>query len=142
MHLDEKVKLHFEVHGSGEALLCLHGNRDSSIVYKNLAEALKKDFYLICPDLRGHGNSRYNGQPFAITDMVEDIIELLDQLAVERVSILGHSLGSTLALLLALKQPDRVEKLILISAAASFEPPFKRPAAGQPITSYASPYEI
>lgn len=134
LHLNEKVKLYFEVHGSGEALLCLHGNRDSSAVYKNLAQALKKYFYLICPDLRGHGNSRYEGQPFAITDMVDDIILLLDQLAVERVSVLGHSLGSTLALLLALKQPDRVEKLVLIGAAASFEPPFKRPAVGQPIT--------
>ena len=134
MHLNEKTKINFEVYGSGEALLCLHGNRDSSAVYKKLAEAMKKDFCIICPDLRGHGGSKYTGQPFAITDMVEDMIALLDQLTVERVSILGHSLGSTLALLLALKQPERVEKLVLVGSAASFEPPFERPSVGQTIT--------
>lgn len=130
----EKIKLNYNVYGQGEALLCLHGNRDSSAVFKDMAAAMRESFLVICPDLRGHGRSIYSGGPFTIYDMMEDITDLLGELGIEKVNIAGHSLGSTIAVLFASMQPERVNKMVLMSSAASFSPSFKRPQPGETIT--------
>lgn len=135
MFKSKNVKLYFNVEGKGEYILCLHGNRDSSIVYNGLVKKLKDNFTVICPDLRGHGKSFYNGDAFTLDDMVKDLINLLDYLNIKKISVIGHSLGSTLAVLLAAQQPDRIEKLVLMSSAASFKPSFKRPLPGTKITA-------
>jgi 3-oxoadipate enol-lactonase len=115
-------------------LLCLHGNRDSSRVFDPMIKRLAGQFDTVAVDLRGHGASDVPDHPFHIDDMVEDIRLLLDHLEVSKISLLGHSLGASLSILFASRYPNRVEKLILIGAAARFKPPFKRPAAGEKIT--------
>ncbi|ETT45584.1 alpha/beta hydrolase [Paenibacillus sp. FSL R7-269] len=128
------IPLHHTVQGTGEAVLCLHGNRDSSLVFRDLAMALAPHYQVLCADLRAHGQSEYAGPAFTLEDMVDDILRLLDEQGLKQVSIIGHSLGSTLALLLSAREPDRVKKLVLMGAAATFAVPFKRPEHGEEIT--------
>ncbi|MFD2875588.1 alpha/beta fold hydrolase [Paenibacillus rhizoplanae] len=128
------IPLHHTIQGTGDAVLCLHGNRDSSLVFRDLAQALTPHYQVLCADLRAHGQSEYDGPAFTLEDMVDDILRLLDEQGLKQVSIIGHSLGSTLALLLSAREPDRVKKLVLMGAAATFAVPFKRPEHGEEIT--------
>lgn len=128
------IPLFYSCQGTGEAILCLHGNRDSSLVFREIAQSLQPHYQVLCADLRGHGQSDYSGQPFTLDDMVDDIVRLLDEQGLKQVSIVGHSLGSTLALLLSARDPGRVKKLVLMGAAATFQVPFKRPSHGEEIT--------
>lgn len=108
------IPLHCSIQGNGEAVLCLHGNRDSSLVFRDLAMALAPHYQVLCADLRAHGQSEYDGPAFTLEDMADDILRLLDEQGLKQVSIIGHSLGSTLALLLSAREPDRVKKLVLM----------------------------
>lgn len=108
------IPLHYSIQGAGEAVLCLHGNRDSSLVFGDLARALEPHYQVLRADLRAHGQSEYAGPAFTLEDMVDDILRLLDEQGLKQVSIIGHSLGSTLALLLSAREPDRVKKLVLM----------------------------
>lgn len=128
------IPLYYNCRGEGEPVLCLHGNRDSSLVFQRFAQALQPHYQVICADLRGHGQSVYTGAPFTLEDMVDDVVRLLDEQGLEQVSIVGHSLGSTLSILLSSRYPDRVKKLVLMGAAATFHVPFKRPEHGEEIT--------
>lgn len=128
------IRLFYSCQGTGEAVLCLHGNRDSSEVFRELAGVLGTHYQVLCADLRGHGQSEYTGPAFTLEDMVDDLIRLLDERGLKKVTLIGHSLGSTLALLLAAREPERVNKLVLMGAAATFKVPFKRPDQGEEIT--------
>lgn len=118
-------------------VLCLHGNRDSSRVFASIRLAMEADIEVRSMDLRGHGRSPLPQYPFTIDDMVNDIrleLEKLTQPAPGRVCLLGHSLGATLSLMCAARFPASIERLVLIGAAASFTPSFKRPGGHETIT--------
>ncbi|WP_438434938.1 alpha/beta fold hydrolase [Gorillibacterium sp. sgz500922] len=128
-----RCRLHAVRSGSGKPVLCLHGNRDSSEVFRELGVALGGSRKVLRADLRGHGASRYEGGPFTIDDMADDVLGLLEEEGIERTAVIGHSLGSSLAMLLASRYPERFERLVLIGAAATFRPSFRRPAEGERI---------
>ena len=121
------IDLYFEVHGSGEPLLLLHGFSGSSQNWASLVPEWQQQFQLIIPDLRGHGRSGTLTKPFRHSDAADDIIALLDRLDVERVSGIGISGGANVLLHLATRQPDRVRSLVLVSATPYF------PAQARPI---------
>lgn len=121
------IPLYCSIQGTGEAVLCLHGNRDSSLVFRDLAMTLAPHYQVLCADLRAHGLSEYTGPAFTLEDMVDDILKLLDEQELKQVSIIGHSLGSTLALLLSAREPDRVKKLVLMG----LPPPSRFRSSGQ-----------
>ncbi|MDB9526940.1 alpha/beta hydrolase [Oscillatoria sp. CS-180] len=111
------MKLHVELKGSGFPILCLHGHPGSGSCMTVFTETLSQRFMTIAPDLRGYGKSSTQ-KPFAMTDHLEDLVELLDSLKIEQCIILGWSLGGILAMELALRCPQRVEGLILLGTAA------------------------
>lgn len=104
-------------HGTGFPVLCLHGHPGRGRSLDVLATALAARFTTIAPDLRGYGRSR-TGQPFAMTDHLDDLEALLDREGIGRCLLLGWSLGGILALELILRQPQRYSGLILIASAA------------------------
>jgi pimeloyl-ACP methyl ester carboxylesterase len=81
------------------------------------AEGLQHRYRLIAPDLRGYGSSRTD-QPFEMTDHLQDLAALLDQIQMDQCLVLGWSLGGILAMELALRDPGRVRGLILVATAA------------------------
>ncbi|OYD25275.1 alpha/beta fold hydrolase [Oceanimonas baumannii] len=103
----------------GVPLVALHGWLDNAASFTLLAQLLP-EVRLIAPDLAGHGRSdhRAPGQPYYIWDNVADVLALLDALKLQTVALLGHSMGASVATLLAGAFPERVSRLFLLDGLA------------------------
>jgi pimeloyl-ACP methyl ester carboxylesterase len=96
-------------------LLMIHGGRDHCRNWDWVAQALCKDYHIIAPDLRGHGDSAWAvGGSYALADFVYDIAQLLRQKKLTPLSILSHSMGGAISLLYAGTYPETVKKLAVI----------------------------
>lgn len=112
--------LHVRVIGSGPSVLLLHGFPDSSLGFRELCEALAaQGFRAIAPDLRGYGLSHKPSgvAQYRSSALLEDIAELVRWTGDERVAIVGHDWGGTLAYCFAAEHPERVSRLVVINAA-------------------------
>lgn len=116
------VELYFEVHGSGEPLLLLHGYGGCSQDWAKLAAEWAPHFQLIIPDMRGHGRSGNPTKAFRHDDSAADMLALLDHLGISTFKGLGISGGGNVLLHLATRQPDRVKAMVLVSATSYFPP--------------------
>lgn len=110
------VQLHFEERGKGAPLILLHGNGESGAYFTSQIETLGRRFRVIAPDTRGHGESPRGTAPFTLDQFAEDLADFMEERGVERAHILGFSDGGNIALLFALRHPERVEKLVLNGA--------------------------
>jgi pimeloyl-ACP methyl ester carboxylesterase len=99
---------------AGEAVLFLHGWPDSWLSFSRLLPFVPPRYRAIVPDQRGFGESDRPDSGYDISNMAADAIDLLDALAVDRATVVGHSFGSFVARRLALARPDRVARLVLI----------------------------
>jgi len=114
------IRMHYQVRGSGEPLLLLHGFGACGADWGEIADVLARDYRVIIPDLRGHGWSTNPSNRFTMRQSSEDIAALLDHLGLERVKAMGISAGGMNLLHLATRQPDRIETLVLIGASTHF----------------------
>jgi 3-oxoadipate enol-lactonase len=87
--------------------------------------ALTSRYRILRYDHRGHGRSPVPDGPYTVEELAEDALELLDQLGLERVSFCGLSLGGAVGMALALRAPERLERLTLGCTSAHFAPPEK-----------------
>ena len=111
------VKLYYEIYGEGEPLLMIHGNGGSFVCFENQVPEFSKHFKVILVDCRGRGNSSYQkGVELTFDLQVEDINLFLDKLNIQKTNILGWSDGGIIGLLLALKHPEKVAKLVTSGA--------------------------
>ena len=120
------VALFYELRGSGSPLLLLHGGTGchSDWAYAG-RDQFAAEYRLIIPDARGHGSSRiYEGaDPYkTIThrQCARDMLALLDQLGIERCKAVGVSMGANILLHMATLQPERIEAMVVVSAAMYF----------------------
>jgi len=109
------VLFHIE-HGSGTPLILLHGFPFDHMIWDGVIGELEKGIRVIAPDLRGHGRSMITESDYSITDMADDIIELMDQLQIREAVIAGHSMGGYIALEMTRHFPERISGLALISS--------------------------
>lgn len=94
---------------SAPPVLLLHGLRDHSRSWDWTAQALASRYYLIAPDLRGHGDSDWTElEGYALSSYVLDLADVASAFGLERYAIVGHSLGGALGLRLAAIFPDKV----------------------------------
>jgi pimeloyl-ACP methyl ester carboxylesterase len=114
------IDLYYEVHGSGEPVLLLHGFGGSSLDWAPLAGEWAADFQVIVPDLRGHGRSTNPAGAFRHEQAASDITALLDRLGLTAFEGVGVSGGGNVLLHLATRQPDRVKAMVLVSATSHF----------------------
>ncbi len=103
--------------GSGPPLVLVAGLGATSAVWGDLPFRLGRRFQVIAPDNRGVGRSRA-GDPFTIDGAVADLEAIISGHGHDRVSLLGASLGGTLGLAFAAAHPERVARLVVVSAAA------------------------
>ena len=113
-------ELYFEVHGTGEPLLLLHGFSGSSQDWIPSLPQWGTKFQLVLSDLRGHGRSGILSKPFRHEDAASDTFALLDHLGVRTCKAVGISAGGNVLLHMATKQPDRVTAMVLVSATPYF----------------------
>lgn len=115
--LSGSAKIYYELHGDDnkDVLVLLHGNGESSKHFKNHINILAKSYKLLLIDSRGHGQSEFGKGALSLSTMVIDLVNILEHLQLTNVNIAGFSDGANIAMLLAIKYPDLVNKLILIS---------------------------
>lgn len=104
--------------GSRGTLLLLHGFTGSHATYDTVLPILSADWYCVTVDLLGHGetDAPLDASRYEMEEQAADLIAILDQLTVQRASVLGYSMGGRLALGLATLYPDRIQTLVLQSA--------------------------
>lgn len=102
-------------------MVLLHALGESGADWDVVAPAFARHYRMVAPDLRGHGSSSRPGH-YSFAAMRDDVLALLDALALDRVVLVGHSMGAAVAWLLAMSEPQRVERLVVEDA----PPPFGR----------------
>src|ERR1700737_4773853 len=114
------INLYYEIHGTGKPLILLHGGVETFATFAAIAPTLALDHQVIGVDLYGHGHTALTERPIRFEHMADDIAGLIQHLGLEKADVLGFSLGGAVALQTAIRHPERVNKLVLIST------PFKR----------------
>lgn len=125
-YYSQRLKLHYVDWGNTAKppLLLIHGGRDHARNWDWVAQELRNDYHIVAPDLRGHGDSEWaRGGQYALIDYVLDITQLLDQLQMFPMVIMGHSLGGAVACQYSGIYPERVKQLIALEGLG---PPFDR----------------
>lgn len=113
------IDCYYEIHGNGSPLVLIAGLASDSQSWQPAIEGLAGYFKVITFDNRGIGRTRYPQDSFQISTLALDTICLLDELAIEKADILGHSMGGYIAQEIAIQYPERVNKLILASTRAA-----------------------
>lgn len=108
--------LNFTEKGYGAPLMLLHGNGESSGYFVNQIDRFANEYRVIAVDTRGHGASPRGNKPFTLETFADDLKNLLDSLNIEKANILGFSDGGNIAVIFALKYPERVASLVLNGA--------------------------
>jgi pimeloyl-ACP methyl ester carboxylesterase/tetratricopeptide (TPR) repeat protein len=103
----------------GQPVILLHGVTDSSFSYSRVLPMLDKRFRYYALDLRGHGESDKPGTGYAMRDFASDVAGFMEAKGIPRAVVVGHSMGSFVAMQTALDHPQRVERLVLIGSATT-----------------------
>ena len=106
----------FRVAGSGPAILLIHGIGDNSTTWSTVQSKLAQRFTVIAPDLLGHGKSDKPRADYSVAAYANGMRDLLSVLDIDRVTVIGHSLGGGVAMQFAYQFPQLVDRLILVGA--------------------------
>ena len=108
---------HFYVEkGSGEPLILLHGNGESCEYFSGQIDEFAKLYHVYAIDTRGHGKTPRGERPFTIRQFADDLLGFLDERQIDRPNILGFSDGGNIAMIFAIRYPERVKRLVLDGA--------------------------
>lgn len=112
------LNLYYEIYGAGEPLILLHGGFGTIEMFSgNLLPALAETRQIIAVELQAHGHTADIDRPLSFEQMADDVAALVAHLGHENAGLLGYSLGGGVALQTAIRHPDVVRKLMVVSAA-------------------------
>mgnify|MGYP001821099711 CR=1 FL=1 len=138
-YISQRLRLHYVDWGNEDAplLLLIHGGRDHARSWDWVARELRRDYHVVAPDLRGHGDSAWSiGGNYGLMDFVLDITRLVEALGVPQLRVIGHSLGGNVALHYAGLFPERVSHLVAaegLGPIAKLPEDAERPAPSQQV---------
>ena len=110
------LNMYYEIHGSGEPLVMLHGGLGGVAEFGELVPLLAETRQVIAVELQAHAHTADIDRPLSYEFMADDVAALIEQLGYENADILGFSLGGGVALQTAIRHPEVVRKLVVISA--------------------------
>lgn len=114
------LEMYYEVHGSGPPLVLLHGAFSATgTSFGEMLPGLARNRRVISFEYQAHGHTADIDRPLSIEALADDVIAGIRELRIEPTDLLGYSLGSAIALQVAIKAPEFVRKLVTISAAIS-----------------------
>ncbi|HPW56809.1 MAG: alpha/beta fold hydrolase [Thermoanaerobaculaceae bacterium] len=117
------VRLAVVVGGEGVPVVLLHGFPLSSAIWDPIRPSLESVCRLVTPDLRGMGRSERPAGSYSLEVLAEDVLRLVDALALERFVLGGHSMGGYVALRFAARWPERLAGLVFVGSKAEADPP-------------------
>src|SRR6266851_5114650 len=109
------IKLYYEIHGTGRPVILLHGGLGAIEMFGPNLPALAKGRQVIAVDLQGHGRTADIDRPISPQLMADDIAALIKHLKLDRPDIMGYSLGGGVAIFTAIRHPEVVGKLVIVS---------------------------
>ncbi|HZJ93683.1 MAG TPA: alpha/beta hydrolase [Thiopseudomonas sp.] len=111
------ARIFYVVYGTGAPVLLLHGGLSNRLSwFSQIPFLIKAGRQVILVDTRGHGQSTLGGKPLSYALFADDVLQVLDHLNIRQTDIVGWSDGGIIALILAHQQPQRVRKIVAISA--------------------------
>ena len=110
------IRMYYEVHGHGPALLLLHGGTGNGTQFAAQVPAFREHFRVVVPDLCAQGRTSDRPGPLGYHAMAEDIVALMDRLHLRQADVLGWSDGGIVGLDLAIHHPGRVKHLVTFGA--------------------------
>ena len=110
------IRLYYETRGSGRPLILLHGGLGSGEMFGPILPTLAANHQVIAVDLQGHGRTADIDRPIDARLMADDIAALIEHLGLEKPDVMGYSLGGGVAFFAAVRHPDLVRRLVMISA--------------------------
>jgi 2-succinyl-6-hydroxy-2,4-cyclohexadiene-1-carboxylate synthase len=120
----------FTIVGKGEPLLFLHGFTGDHTTWDEIVAKMQKEYQCISIDILGHGNSAHpeNSEEYQIEKIAGDIIEILNNLYIQKINVIGYSMGGRLALTMAVLYPNKVKRLVLESSSPGLKTETERAA--------------
>ncbi|MEH2567635.1 alpha/beta fold hydrolase [Bradyrhizobium sp. AZCC 2289] len=125
------LRLHFTDWGNPSAppLILIHGGLDHARSWDHPARALRANFHVVAPDLRGHGQSAWaTGSSYSLADHVYDLTCLVKSSGFEQVALVGHSMGGMVSLTYAGAFPQKVSRLVVLDGVTNFPARRVKPA--------------
>jgi pimeloyl-ACP methyl ester carboxylesterase len=110
------IEMYYATYGAGAPILLIHGGLGHADLWSNQVADLMADHLVIVADSRGHGRSTRDAQPYGYDLMAEDYVALLDHLKVDKVDLVGWSDGGIIGLDIAMKHPERLNRLFAHAA--------------------------
>lgn len=114
----EDVKIGYDDEGEGEPFILLHGLGGDVREWLLQTPYFSKFYRVIAVDLPGHGSSTMPNKVYSLQDHAKVILGLVDKLGLEKINLLGNSMGGMVSVEFAVDYPDRLDKLVLVSTAA------------------------
>ncbi len=114
------LNMYYEIRGTGKPLVLLHGGVGSTEMYGPIVAALAGCAQVIAADLQAHGRTADIDRPMRFESMADDVAALIEHLGFDGVDLMGYSLGGGVALQTAIRHPELVKRLVLVST------PFKK----------------
>jgi pimeloyl-ACP methyl ester carboxylesterase len=111
------INMYYEIHGAGRPLILIHGGGSTiSTTFGRILPMLAKTHQIIAVELQAHGHTSDRNAPESFQQDADDVAELLKQLNIAKADIFGFSNGGSTALQIAIRHPDRVNRVIAASA--------------------------
>jgi pimeloyl-ACP methyl ester carboxylesterase len=114
------IRLYYEVHGTGEPLILLHGGLGAIEMFGEVLPLLAEGRQVVGVDLQAHGRTADIDRPLGYEAMADDVAALIEHLGFGAADVMGYSLGGGVALQTAIRHPGAVRKLVVVST------PFRR----------------
>jgi pimeloyl-ACP methyl ester carboxylesterase len=115
------LDVYYEIHGTGRPLLLLHGANMTVDTMGPLVSGLAETHQVIAPEMQGHGRTADADRPITYEGMADDSAGLLRHLEIESAFVVGYSMGAGIALQLAIRHPQSVHKLVVISGSYAYD---------------------
>ncbi len=109
------LRMYYEIHGHGQPLVLLHGGMTTIEDFGLVAPAFAQSRQVIAFERQGHGHTADIDRPFSLEQWADDTAALLRYLNIENADILGYSTGGSVAIAFALRHPQMLRKLVLVS---------------------------
>ena len=104
----------YEIYGQGESLILIHGLSGDSGAWSTFIPYIKDHFQVITFDVRGSGQTKFDGKAFSISDLADDVASLLEYLNIKNAYIVGHSMGGVIAQDFAARYSNYTKQLVIL----------------------------
>ncbi len=115
------LKMYYEIHGEGEPVVMLHGAFMTITGWANWVKELSKTRKVIAVEMQGHGRTADIKRDMSFENLADDVAALLDHLKIPSADGIGYSMGGGVAMQTAIRHPEKVRKVVVISAVFRYD---------------------